>query len=215
VVAAGWLNILFRAIEYGVTPEGMKRMGESTVGEMHNKPDAKWTQKLGWMIYDIFDVSCNVRGLEWVFGAGTGVKIPKSTRVESRSLWLQDTLWRVCAYYIMFDIGAMITGLHPGHADHSKATIFTDEFGPSMKYVLSTLMTLFTGFSIIFLISFCYDIISVVAVLVFRHDPKSWPPIYGQPWAAHSIHEFWGTEWHQVSKYPSNKSNIVLIEHGS
>lgn len=43
-----------------------------------------------------------------------------------------------------------------------------------------------------------YNLVTLIGVLLFRHDPTSWPPIFDRPWASESLHEFWSKRWHQL-----------------
>ena len=42
------------------------------------------------------------------------------------------------------------------------------------------------------------ELIAVFSIAVLNSDPKSWPPVFDQPWLSTSLHEFWGQRWHQL-----------------
>lgn len=48
------------------------------------------------------------------------------------------------------------------------------------------------GFSLV------YQLLSLSGVLILGQTPSQWPPLFEAPWAAPSLHEFWGKSWHQL-----------------
>lgn len=46
-----------------------------------------------------------------------------------------------------------------------------------------------------------YYLVTLLAVFLLHHDPTSWPPIFDQPWAATSLHDFWSKRWHQLLRH--------------
>lgn len=43
-----------------------------------------------------------------------------------------------------------------------------------------------------------YDIVTFIAVVLFRSEPANWPPLLDKPWLSTSLHDLWGTRWHQL-----------------
>lgn len=43
-----------------------------------------------------------------------------------------------------------------------------------------------------------YQLVTLIAIVLLRHNPTSWPPLFDDPWLSVSLHEFWSKRWHQL-----------------
>ncbi|KAF8349477.1 membrane bound O-acyl transferase family-domain-containing protein [Amanita rubescens] len=73
---------------------------------------------------------------------------------------------------------------------------------PWARYAVSTFIHLLTGSALMAGFHMVYDLIVIVAVGLLNSSPASWPPLMENPFAADSMHSFWGRRWHQLLRRP-------------
>jgi len=154
-----------------------------------------------WQVaLDAFDLCCNLRGIGWNWSKG--LHLPKETRrTDSRILFILSTLRSFILTVIIFDV------LHytvqsfgwETFGSGSGGTIFGDESEPAvLRYPRATLVAFLSGLTICLGIQVGYYMLSLIGLVVFQNDPKTWPPIFDTPWFATSLADFWARRWHQA-----------------
>lgn len=150
-------------------------------------------------LLDAGDLFFNLRGLGWNWSHG--LHIPPETRpTSSRSAFLSVTfldflfwmfLWDTFHYSVQW-FSPLTIGSPKG------GTIFDAAMPPLQRYLRSSVITLLSGATVYCAISTAYLFFTICGVLIFRHDPLQWPPVFHAPWFATSLNDFWSRRWHQI-----------------
>lgn len=101
-------------------------------------------------VYDGIEISCSFRGDGWQFGAASQIHIPPEPRhVNSRLIFLIQTLRNILLRYIAIDIGSYILKSIPGVNTPAGGSIFV--FGDNMveRYAISTCICVLSGMMLI------------------------------------------------------------------
>ncbi|KAK2465364.1 hypothetical protein APHAL10511_002718 [Amanita phalloides] len=189
-----------RALDMALTPQGMLKLSESRPGVSISKQPLRFTGLL-----DAFDLAFTLRGLSYKFSQGT--YIPPHTRpTASRRAFLLATLRSFTINYLMLDIlDSTIKLLPNGIGTIHGGSIFLPPYftaTPWARYGASTFIHILTGSALLAGFNMVYDLIVLIAVGVFDSPPLSWPPLMENPFAADSMHSFWGRRWHQLLRRP-------------
>ncbi|EIW74078.1 hypothetical protein CONPUDRAFT_160458 [Coniophora puteana RWD-64-598 SS2] len=176
-----------------------------TIEDMHLQRD-----RFGWPAYsptsdllslkrtlwDALDLMVNLRNIGWVPGGKPRADMNCSK--TTRTTFLFTAVLRTLIFAIAFDVAVTLLrylrpdGLPPG------STIFDDSQPLALSYMRAALLThvsLFAGFAFM---SLLYTCIAFFAVLLLRHVPDQWPPLFDAPWRSTSLRELWGRRWHQL-----------------
>jgi hypothetical protein len=150
-------------------------------------------------VVDAGDLIFNLRGLGWNWSHG--LHIPPETRpTSSRSAFLSVAfldflfwmfLWDTFHYSVQW-FSPLTIGSPTG------GTIFDAAMPPLQRYLRSSVITLLSGATVYCAITAVYLFFTICGVLIFRHDPLQWPPIFHAPWFATSLNDFWSRRWHQI-----------------
>lgn len=211
--------VITKAFEYGLTKEGMLKIGESRPGVIKGKSKLKHDPKdnvtngyhpkpihephrqieyIPTWLSDAFELLHTNRGLSFKFGQNT--YRPRFTRpLTSRNAFLTATLQSFIINYLTLDFCESIIKLFPGGIGTPLGgSIFYPELAPVPRYAVSTFIHILTGFSLLSGFGMVYDLVTLFAVGVIGDSPISWPPVLEQPWLAESMHELWARRWHQL-----------------
>ncbi|KAG8964870.1 hypothetical protein FRC03_001259 [Tulasnella sp. 419] len=193
-----FISLSFRALVFGLSPQSQKKVDEKIPGERHLHPPSIFHQ-FYWYIEDALDLSCTIRGVNYDFGSGSGLKLPVDKSIRQKYAkdgrkwaWLMHTfVYRVLPKFIMTDI-----------INHLNLVI--SHFGGPDAFQKATLLQRlaiesWTFFLIVFNLGYLYDLVSILGVGIACNDISNWPPMFDQPWLSTSLHEFWAVRWHQVS----------------
>ncbi|CAA7262938.1 unnamed protein product [Cyclocybe aegerita] len=202
-----------KALEFGLTKEGMLKVGESRPGVLKGKakllpngtanghvPEES-EQSSGhpliapWF-YDAMELSHTLRGLKWKFGQG--MHIPKETRPLERDAFLRATLLSFIKNFLMLDFQESLIKLFPGVGSPLGGSMFYSSLSLPARFIVSTTVHTLTGSAILSGFSMVYDLVTLIAVFSFDSSPTSWPPIMDRPWLSDSMHIFWARDWHQL-----------------
>ncbi|KAF9468488.1 hypothetical protein BDZ94DRAFT_664427 [Collybia nuda] len=191
-----------KSLEYAFTQVGMLKIGEIRPGLVKGKrsPAIQVNRPshhtiTPWL-YDAVELAHTLRGLGWKFGQG--VHIPKETRPLERIPFLSATLRSFITNFLLLDLLECIIKLFPGVGSPIGGSIFYPNLSPIPRYLISTLIHIMTGTSILFGFKMVYDLITLIAVSVLNSSPTCWPPVTDHPWTADSMHAFWARNWHQL-----------------
>lgn len=188
------LYLVVRSLEFGLAPDGIKRVDEQVVGSVRGVDGKGNTQSA---ISEALELTVSLRGHQYEFGRSAGLKLPLDDRpLHDRTGWLLQTLtWRVIPGSIAIDFlnNTLIRS----------STILLITTGEQPFSQLDILHKIVIKFAVAFYIytgmSLSYDTSSFLSVAVLGMAPSSWPPLFGRPWDAGSLHGFWARDWHQVS----------------
>ncbi|KAI0304492.1 membrane bound O-acyl transferase family-domain-containing protein [Multifurca ochricompacta] len=213
-----WAAALFsfvligKGIDLALARTGRHKRGEAAQGTMStpastakNEPDTTGSSSsskrhcatlLPLWLRDALELIFSMRGLGWDFGEG--IYTPPPNRPQDRKPFLHATLNSFLVNFLILDIVEAAIKLIPGVGDPFGGSIFFPGLPPPTRYVVSTVIHVLTGVALVAGFGMVYDLITLFAVAVLGHSPKSWPPIMDNPWAAQSLHEFWAKRWHQL-----------------
>ncbi|KAI0781161.1 membrane bound O-acyl transferase family-domain-containing protein [Trametes elegans] len=149
-------------------------------------------------VFDALEVSLAMRGIGWDFGKDT--QIPPITRPLERGAFVRATVSSVILLLLVNDLCNAILQRTLGMSPHG-ASMFFPDVPPIQRYASSTAIHLVVGLTILFGVAIVYDFASLFGVFVLRQSPAAWPPIFGNPLEAHSLHDFWGRTWHQAFRH--------------
>ncbi|KDQ11100.1 hypothetical protein BOTBODRAFT_466154 [Botryobasidium botryosum FD-172 SS1] len=140
-----------------------------------------------------------VRGIGWDFGTGSGLYVASTSRnVKNRSQFLFQTLTSAFQYYLSVDLLNTFLKLIPGVGTPEGGSIYISILPPAQRALMAFMITFTTGLLVPGLLGLGYDIGTFFAVLVLRHDPAAWPPLFDKPWGRTSIHAHWARGWHNL-----------------
>lgn len=208
-----------KALEYGLTKEGMLKIGESRPGvvkgkskpsdttdgvtngyhphqEATHQPQHKYTAP--WLS-DAFELLHTNRGLAFKFGQGT--YLPPFTRpLDSREAFLAATFRSFITNYLLLDFCESIIKSFPGGIGTplGGSIFYSSLAAPFPRYLVSTFIHILTGFALLSGFGMVYDLCTLFAVGVVGTSPTAWPPVLEDPWLANSMHELWSRRWHQL-----------------
>lgn len=215
--------VIAKALEYGLTKEGMLKTGESSPGVVKGKyklnqhldetdgianefhptqettyePGARPSYIAPWLS-DAFELLHTNRGLAFKFGQTTYV--PPFTRpLDSRRAFLVATLRSFITNYLTLDFcESMIKTFPGGIGTPLGGSIFYPDLSPVPRYLVSTFLHMLTGTALLAGFGMIYDLSTLFAVGVIGTSPTSWPPVVEDPWVTESMHELWARRWHQL-----------------
>jgi hypothetical protein len=162
------------------------------------------------VLLDTADLGLNVRGHDWCWSRG--LHVPEQTRpTDSSSAFVIATLISAAKNLLFFDAAhyAVQVLSPPGVGSPDGGTIFDPSLHPVPRYALASIITFLSGFTICAAIDLCYDIATLLGVVIFQQRPTQWPPISDTPWASTSLTELWSKRWHQVFRVGSTKSKTL------
>ncbi|TFK40027.1 membrane bound O-acyl transferase family-domain-containing protein [Crucibulum laeve] len=171
--------------------------------ESPNSPSEKAqdtsTLSPGRILIDALDLSWNLRGHGWNWS--NGLQIPPEKRpTSSISVFALATASSAIQHILIFDIlHYSVQWFSPSSIGSPRGgTIFEESMAPIQRYSRSTLITFLSGLVIYCAIQLAYDLLTLIAMFVFRQQPSQWPPLFDTPWLASSLTEFWAKRWHQL-----------------
>ncbi|KAF7979150.1 hypothetical protein HWV62_43397 [Athelia sp. TMB] len=165
----------------------------------HAKTELPAPPTLGSALWDACDLATNFRGVGWSFPHAPA--LPAETRaVASTPTFLLQTLRSALIHFALFDacVYAVRASDPATVGSPFGGTIFDASLPPLARYARSTRITLLAGTLFYAVIQMIYDLNTINFILLFRQRPARWPPLFGAPWAAAGVAQFWGAGWHQL-----------------
>lgn len=198
--------IIARCFEFTVVEEGRKLTSEIAPGvpkdiaERENKRRETFSEALLRGVHDAWHMAISIRGIGYDFGSASGLQLPKSTLVfRDRASWISSIVTRLVFKALAVDILCGFLRTFPGVGTLQGGTIFLSHLPVISRYFFSSAAHTAIGLTIVLNISFSYDILILLGTCVFHIPPTDFPALFGKPWSATSVHQFWAVEWHQVS----------------
>ncbi|EJU03126.1 hypothetical protein DACRYDRAFT_50404 [Dacryopinax primogenitus] len=152
-------------------------------------------------LIDALDLSCSWRGIGWEHGKDTYVPpfpSPNLTGEELKRTWLKHAFKQFLLALFLLDALEVGVKQHPNFRHAGSASIWLPSLPPVQRWAVAVLMSYMTGSAVITGFQLCYHLLGLFAVLLLGHDPRSWPPIFEQPWRSTSLHDYWAKRWHQM-----------------
>ena len=140
-----------------------------------------------------------MRGIGWDFGRG--IYVPPRTTSTKRDQFLADATRELLTHVLALDLCDALIKLVPGVGSPQGGSIFLPGLPPHLRYSLSTAVHILEALAIRFNLEIGNDVASLLAVGLFDSAPEAWHPLFGRPWCATSLHEFWGKSWHQILRH--------------
>ncbi|KAK0495600.1 hypothetical protein EDD18DRAFT_1254616 [Armillaria luteobubalina] len=140
----------------------------------------------------------SLRGIDWNWGAN--VYIPPERRpTSSRLAFASVTLASLLVHPLILDlVHYRIQILGPGTFGSVNGGTILDGAFPSLH---STYITFLSVIVMYCALQSQYDFATLIGVVLFRQDPRSWPPLFDDPWLSTSLSQFWARRWHQALKH--------------
>ncbi|OCH95577.1 hypothetical protein OBBRIDRAFT_767390 [Obba rivulosa] len=210
------LLTIAKALDFAFARDGRFRIGETklrrineTLPSDYHRPNVEDIQDelqakihrqtlLPVGLCDALEAGLSLRGIGWDYGRGQFV--PPFDRPLQRGPFLKATAISILQCALIVDICESLIKLHPGVGPYG-GTLFLHDLPLYMRYTLSTIVHALAGMMIIACVRLGYDICALFAVAFLDHSPLSWPPIFNNPWAATSLHDFWARRWHQILRH--------------
>jgi len=183
--------LAMRLIEWTFYREPLRRRS--------NDKDSDATQDLRGAAWDALDLFFNLRGCGWEWSKG--LQVPEETRpIHSPPAFALATLLSLVKHVLYFDTSHFIVqSFSPTTIGSSTGgTIFDPSKPPALRYLCAIVMAHFGSYGIYCGIQSFYDLATLVGVLVFRHSPAQWPPLFGFHLGATSLGNLWAKRWHQM-----------------
>jgi hypothetical protein len=215
------LTMTAKAMDFGLSPQGLLRCNESWPGQPAiSKPSGTMTNGNGHASYSVtpqlnttadssfvhrfvplplreaFEVMVDMRGVGWTFGKG--VYVPKESRPLNRDAFLRMTLLSCLWNFLVLDFLESTLKLFPHVGTTSGGTIFYPTLAPVYRYTVSTLIHILSGCCLIAGFSLFYSCLTFLSVSFLHTPASSWPPVMDNPWISDSMHAFWAKRWHQI-----------------
>ncbi|KAG8905497.1 hypothetical protein FRB99_008842 [Tulasnella sp. 403] len=150
-------------------------------------------------VSEAFAYLCDPRGISYDFGA-RAFQPPEWRDVNNRTTFLLSTLWRVILRSCAMDAIQVAFRMIPGTTIGSPqgGSIFIPSLPLPWRYVVSSAITIATGFCVYCGLNIGHDLITLFRVGVLGDDPSYYPPLFWRPWEAASLRELWSKRWHAL-----------------
>jgi len=208
-----WMEVIVaKALDFGLSKGGRRKLGEFKPGQIKEplssnsngtvpeKPmtieQPAYIRMIPSSFREAIELCGSMRGLGWDFGID--VYIPEQTRPLERSPFVRATFLSLIRNFLILDFLESIIKLLPGVGDPQGASIFYPQLPPLQRYAVSTAIHIMTGSCMITGFGMCYDLLTLICVIVLHDPPSSWPPVMNHPWNSDSLHYFWAKSWHQL-----------------
>jgi hypothetical protein len=193
------LIMAMRVIEWAFYREPLRRLPGTKDIPYDSDATQDSSSDLKRAAWDALDLGFNLRGCGWEWSEG--LKLPVEDRpVDSRSAFALATFRRAVRYILQFDTAYFVCqSFSPTTiGSPSGGTIFDLSLPPVIRYIRSSVIAYLGAYGVYCAIEACYDIATLVGVLVLRQSPTQWPHLFDVPWRATSLADLWAKRWHQM-----------------
>ncbi|ELU45184.1 hypothetical protein AG1IA_00794 [Rhizoctonia solani AG-1 IA] len=158
-------------------------------------------------LIDAIDYSFDLRGLHWNFNKDC--HLPVETRststlfdfeVDTVLLALKHALL-YCVLHFTASLVGSIGSIHGGSIFVWTRIPFPFHAIPIPPFVTACFVTLLGGLMAHNLLSAIHFFTTFLMAPFYSNPAKSWPPLFGSPLHAVSVHNFWSYQWHSVLRY--------------
>ncbi|KAF8523342.1 hypothetical protein BU17DRAFT_63909 [Hysterangium stoloniferum] len=192
------IDITFHAQDYRKLPKKLKK------GDGFSKSDGKLNvpttlyqrvEALVFPIRETIEVLSTTRGIGLHFGKE--VPIAPETRPLDKFEFLRSTIRKVVRAYIIADLLSTFWGGTALHRARAGGSIYLSNLSWPARHIVAILYNLSMGTMVIAFGEMGYYSATIQAVLLLSDPPEAWPLLFDRPFAAESLHDFWGRRWHQ------------------
>ncbi|KAF8517040.1 hypothetical protein BU17DRAFT_50288, partial [Hysterangium stoloniferum] len=144
-----------------------------------------------------FYIICTARGVGLEYGET--IRYPVEFRPLEKKPFLLATFRELIKNFLQVDLIDTIFKLTPGVNIPGGGSIFIASLSWPARYLTATIYHLLVMHLIESSIKMIYYTFTLVGVGIFSQSTHIWPPTF-HPYplfTSHSLHEFWGTRWHQ------------------
>lgn len=187
-----------RAITWTFRADPLKQewIDPDTPNSIQKQPQSR---SIKTIFMDAMDLSFNLRGIGWNWSQGLQVApetrptSPRSAFVLSafRSVILHFLGTDTLQYFIQSFAPTTIGSAHGGSIFYTSLPLFN-------QYLRSSTIALLMGLVVYNAIQGCYNVLTIIGVLIFCQHPSQWPPVFNTPWRYTSLTNFWSKGWHQL-----------------
>ncbi|KAF8126059.1 hypothetical protein EV363DRAFT_1174827 [Boletus edulis] len=149
-------------------------------------------------LMDALDLATTLRGHGWDWSRG--VYIPRETRPTNRRGFTFHVILSGAIHALSCGVlysAIRSFSLTTGLGTPSGGSIFDETLPFYVRYLRGSIISTIVVWADCAAIQTCYDLCTIIGVLIFRQDPAQWPPAFDAPWSATSLSDFWGRRWHQ------------------
>lgn len=195
------ITIAVQSIDLAFSEQGRLKVGEKELPPLYDDSNASSQQAgqsslLPQWAAEAIDVAFSLRGLGWQFGKG--VKIPKDNRPQQRDAFLKATAMTFLKGYFLVDLGIALIQQLPGIGSTAGGSMFYTSLPAIPRYIVSTLILLFSGATMTAGFETLYALGTLVGVGLLGQAPSAWPPLTANPFTTESLSDFWARRWHQT-----------------
>ncbi|KAG9095682.1 hypothetical protein FRC06_009533 [Ceratobasidium sp. 370] len=155
-------------------------------------------------LWDAIDYSFDLRGLSWDFGHHCHVP-PETRNTSSLFDFEKDTLRLFLRHALLFDVSFTIISQIGALGTPSGDTIFVSTHLPFPlhaipvpRFFTALFVSTLTGLGAYHTLSTIHLFWTFFLAPFFSKPAESWPPLFGDPLHATSVHNFWSYQWHSV-----------------
>jgi len=185
-------------------PESQKNGQEKDGVEPVSRPAAPEPQPVTIRSFfsNALELLGNLRGIGYQHGSGTGVYVAKETRdLSSRSAFLRESVLLIAWNYITADVANSILTWF-GLREYG-STLFGHGRNQAESLAISMFLTVVTCVYFTQFVNLLQSVVSTITILLRKEtgaplEDEGWGRLIVSPWAATSLHDFWGVRWHQV-----------------
>ncbi|CAE6501235.1 unnamed protein product [Rhizoctonia solani] len=158
-------------------------------------------------LIDAIDYSFDLRGLHWSFNKAC--HLPPETRttsnlfyfeVDTALLALKHTLL-YCAMHFTVSLVGSVGSIHGGSVFIWTHIPFPFHGIPVPPFLTACFVTFLGGLMAYHALTAIHLSITFCLAPFYSNPAKSWPPLFGNPLHAVSVHDFWSHQWHSVLRY--------------
>lgn len=202
----GVLTMAMRSIELTVSaPQSLRRIKGARDNTSPDATPAVPQLDFKSAAVEAADLMTNLRGLGW--SSSKGLIVPQEKRSNSTILFLLRSFATIIVQVTLSEfVQNILRQVYPVIYSPTGGSMYDPSLPPLLRYVQSALFTIWVGSAGYLAINSIYLFTACVSVLLFRHSPADWPPLFDSPWRATSLAEFWNKRWHQMYR----RSFIVL-----
>ncbi|KAG8778070.1 hypothetical protein FRC12_025201 [Ceratobasidium sp. 428] len=155
-------------------------------------------------LWDAIDYSFDLRGLSWEFGHNCHVP-PETRNTTSLFDFEVDTLRQLLKHALLCDVVFTALSQIGTLGTPSGGTIFVSthlpfplSFIPIPRFFTALFVVALVGQGAYLTLTTIHLFWTFFLAPFFSDPARSWPPLFGSPWRATSVHNFWSYQWHSV-----------------
>ncbi|KAG8713060.1 hypothetical protein FRC11_013409 [Ceratobasidium sp. 423] len=158
-------------------------------------------------LIDAIDYSFDLRGLHWSFDKDC--YLPPETRATSTLFYFEvDTILSALKHTLLYGVMhfsvslvGSIGSIHGGSVFVWTHIPFPFHGIPVPPFFTACFVTLLGGRMAYHALTAIHLFITFLLAPFYSNPAKSWPPLFGNPFDAVSVHDFWSHQWHSMLRH--------------